>query len=170
MTDLVKDLVGKQFRFESKNYPNHFIRHQNWKIFKHPHKPTQLYELDSSFDVIPGISGQGITLRSVNYPAYYVRHYKRKGECFIHSADGKPSFKEDASFIPRPGLADPEGVSFESVNFPGQYLRHYRDRVRKDINNNTPLFFDDATWYPRLIKTVSTCSENVYPKCHKQDR
>ena len=170
MTDLVKDLVGKQFQFESKNYPNHFIRHQNWKIFKHPHKPTQLYELDSSFDVIPGISGQGITLRSVNYPAYYVCHYKRKGECFIHSADGKPSFKEDASFIPRPGLADPEGVSFESVNFPGQYLRHYRDRVRKDINNNTPLFFNDATWYPRLIKTVSTCSENVYPKCHKQDR
>ena len=154
--DLTKELIGKQFRFESKNYPNHFIRHQSWKIFKHAHDPSELYQLDSSFDVILGICGQGISLRSVKYPAYYVRHYKRKGECFIHSSDGKSSFEEDASFIPRPGLADPKGVSFESVNFPGQYLRHYSDRVRKDKNDNTPLFLDDATWYYRLIKLVGS--------------
>jgi hypothetical protein len=115
------------------------------------------YQVDSSFDIIPGICGQGISLCSVNYPAYYVRHKRKGGECFIHSSDGTSSFKQDASFIPRPGLADPKGVSFESVNFRGQYLRHCCDRIRKDIYNTTPLFMDDATWYPREIKAVGIC-------------
>ena len=149
----VSDFTGKQFQFESKNYPNHFIRHQNWRVYMHKHQPTQLYQLDSTFDIIPGIAGQGISFRSINYPAYFLRH--KGGSCFIHSADGSQLFKDDASWIPCQGLADPNGVSFESMNFPRHYLRHRNSRLQKDEINNSQLFKEDATWYPRLLKDVS---------------
>lgn len=146
------DLVGKRFRFESKNFPNHFFRHQNWKLFKHEYDPCELYHLDTSFDIIPGVAGQGISLRSVNYPAYFIGP-NRKGDCFIRSSDGKPAFKEDVSWNVHPGLADPEaGVSFESVNFPGYYLRHRNNRqLRRDANDGSVVFKDESTWYPRTV-------------------
>lgn len=154
------DLIGKQFRFESKNYPNHFFRHQNWKLYKHEYDSSELYQLDSSFDIIAGVAGQGISLRSVNYPAHFIGH--RKGDCLIRSSDGTRTFKEDVSWIPRPGLADPDdGVSFESVNYPGHYLRHRNTKqLRRDANDASDVFKEESTWYPRLIskdRVVSFC-------------
>ena len=122
-----------------------------------------MYQLDSSFEVIPGVAGQGISLRSVNYPAHFIGH--RRGDCFIRSSDGKPSFKEDVSWIPRPGLADPTGLSFESVNFPGHYMRHHRNnRVRRDTNDGSGLFKEESTWYPRMISHNSVSCNWIPPE------
>ena len=149
------DLIGKQFRFESKNYPNHFIRHFCWKLYKHEYDTSEIYQLDSSFDVIPGVAGQGVSLRSLNYPAYFIGH-RRGGDCLIRSSDGKQTFKEDVSWIPHPGLADPAGISFESVNYPGHYLRHHHLRqLRRDANDATSTFREESTWYPRLTSKDS---------------
>ena len=155
------NLIGKRFRFESKNYPNHFIRHFCWKLYKHEYDSKVIYQLDSSFDVIPGVAGQGVSLRSVNYPAYFIGH--RRGDCLIRSSDGKQTFKEDVSWIPRPGLADPAGISFESVNYPGHYLRHHNNKqLRRDANDASVVFKEESTWYPRLISdadnSVSFCA------------
>ena len=160
------DLIGKQFRFESKNYPSHFFRHQNWKLYKHEYNSSELYQLDSSFDVIPGVAGQGVSLRSVNYPAHFVGH--RKGDCLIRSSDGTRTFKEDVSWIPRPGLADPHaGISFESVNYPGHYLRHRGTAkpLRRDANNGSATFKEESTWYPRHIYKESKVGFHVELYC-----
>jgi len=62
--------------------------------------------------------------------------------------------KLDATFWLRPGLADASCSSFESRNFPGQYLRHANFRVRKDANDGSALFAQDATFCARTGHTA----------------
>ena len=131
----VGQLLGRQFMFESENFPNEFWRHKNFELWRDVPDGSKLYQLDASFDIVPGLCGVGISFRSVNYPAHYIRH--SGGECFISKASESNDielFEKDASWIPHEGLADPQGpaVSFESVNYPGEYIRHSSERVRKD--------------------------------------
>jgi len=46
-----------------------------------------------------------------------------------------------------PDHSEDVAVSFESVNFPGSFLRHQDFRL-KLMNDNSPLFRDDASFYP----------------------
>jgi hypothetical protein len=48
-----------------------------------------------------------------------------------------------------PGLADPLGLSFESKAFPGRFLRHRGGEVFAEVNDNSALFKDDATFFAR---------------------
>ena len=143
-------LLGKRFRFESKNYRNHFFRHRGYQMWKDRYSSRGLYKLDSSFDIVPGLAGVGVSFRSVNYPNHFIRHSGYK--CYIHRSDGKPLFRNDATFIPRVGLADRRGISFESVNYPGYYIRHRGFRVQIDRIDGSQLFRLDATWFPRQLK------------------
>lgn len=145
--------------FESKNFRNEFWRHRNYELWKDVQDSSRLYQLDASFDIIPGLCGVGISFRSVNYPAHFIRH--SGGECFIAKASDNDIelFKKDASWIPHEGIADPQGVSFESVNYPGEYIRHSGGRVRKDQNDASDLFYEDATWYPKLLKRPTVSGE-----------
>ena len=148
--------------FESKNFRNEFWRHRNYELWKDVQNSSKLYQLDASFDIVPGLCGVGISFRSVNYPAHFIRH--SGGKCFIAKASESNDielFKKDASWIPHEGIADPQGpaVSFESVNYPGEYIRHSGGRVRKDQNDASHLFYEDATWYPKLLKPPTVSGE-----------
>ena len=150
-------LLGKRFRFESKNFKNHYFRHRGYQMWKDGYSSSGLYQLDSSFDIVPGLAGVGVSFRSVNYPNYFIRHYRYK--CYIHRSDGKQLFRNEATFIPRVGLADPRGVSFESVNLPGFFIRHRSSRVQINRIDGSRLFRLDATWFPRLVKSVKVYSK-----------
>ena len=143
-------LLGNRFRFKSKNYPKRYIRHKGFQLWVDPYSSHGLYQLDSSFDIVPGLAGVGVSFRSLNYPNHFIRHSGFK--CYIHRSDGKPLFRNDATFIPRVGLADPKGISFESVNYPGHFIRHKGFRVRIDRVDGSQLFRLDATWFPRVLK------------------
>ena len=143
-------LLGKRFRFQSKNYQNRYFRHRGFQMWLDPYSSHGLYQLDSSFDIVPGLAGVGVSFRSVNYPNHFIRHSGFK--CYIHQSDGKPLFRNDATFIPRVGLADRRGISFESVNFPGYYIRHRGFRVQIDRIDGSQLFRLDATWFPQQLK------------------
>jgi len=100
--------------------------------------------------------GERITLESFNHIGDFVRHRFSLGELTaINQADRVD--RQDATFIVRPGLngarrqnpdhSEDVAVSFESVNFPGSSLRHQDFRL-KLMNDNSPLFRDDASFYP----------------------
>ena len=119
-----------------------------------------MYQLDTSFDVVPGLHGIGISFRSVNYPDHFILHYK--GECVISKpdeGDDNKLLKKEASWIPCEGIANSKGVSFESMNYPGEYIRHCGGRIRINRNDGSNLFREDATWYPRILKSPNITNE-----------
>ena len=150
-------LLGKRFRFKSKNYPTHYIRHRSYELWLDSYENNDAYQLHVEYDIVPGLSGVGISFRSKNFPNYYIRHNKGLG--FLHCYQNDQQYKEEASWIPREGLADPRGVSFESVRLPGLYLRHYGYRLRVDRIIGQALYRNDATWYPVLTKNLTVTGE-----------
>ena len=152
-----QNLLGKSFRFVSKNYPGHYMRHRGYQMWLDKLQVSNLYSLDSYFDAVPGLAGVGISLRSKNYPAYYIRHAGYL--CYIGKNDGSALFKKDASWIPKNGLADPYAVSFESVNYRYYYMRHQGYRVKISHYSTADLYKNDATWYPIYINEVGKVQE-----------
>ncbi|MCX6023678.1 MAG: AbfB domain-containing protein [Chloroflexi bacterium] len=150
MDNLIGNLLGKEFRFAAFAYPDHCMRHRDYAVWLDATNTNDgLFMLDSSFDIVPGLSGTGISFQSKNYPDRYIRH--QDGECYVHQYDGSDLFKNDASWILHVGLADAAGYSFESTNYRGQYMRHRNSRVRKDTNDGSTLFSQDATWEAVLL-------------------
>jgi hypothetical protein len=150
MATVIDELLGKKFRFQSNNYRDRYLRHQNYRIKIDPNDGSGLYQLDSSFRIVPGLAGTGISFQSENYPDHYIRHTNY--ECYIHKSDGSDLFKKDASWNPQRGLANAQGFSFESVNYPGFFIRHSLFLGRIDRRDGSGLFDQDATWLPILLE------------------
>ncbi|HEY9834119.1 MAG TPA: AbfB domain-containing protein [Stenomitos sp.] len=150
MSNLIGNLIGRKFRFKSSNFPDSCFRHRNFEIWLNKNEESALFKLDSSFTIVPGLSGSGISFKSENYPDHFIRH--QNYECYIHKYDGQDLFKKDASWIPREGLGDNSGYSFESVNYPGFFMRHRNYRLRIDRIDGSDLFMQDATWLADQLK------------------
>ena len=87
------------------------------------------------------------SFQSVNYPGQFLRHQNFLGELTPLSSELD---RKDATFVLRPGLSGtPGAVSFESVNYPGQFLRHQNFRLKLNADDGTPLFRQDASFWPR---------------------
>ncbi|MET9436674.1 family 43 glycosylhydrolase [Streptomyces sp. NPDC006551] len=130
-------------RFSSFNFPDRFIRHWEFRARIDANVTTLA---DSQFRVVAGLAGTGtVSLESANFPGYYLRH--KNHEVWVEKNDGSATFKNDASFHRRPGLADTAaGVSFESYNYPGRYLRHYEHLLVTQPAGTTAAKAD-ATFY-----------------------
>ncbi|MBP8304788.1 MAG: AbfB domain-containing protein [Phycisphaerae bacterium] len=75
------------------------------------------------WNFVPGLAGTGtVSFMPTALSNHYMRH--RNYILYADPAATDALFMGDASFTPRPGLADPTCVSFESQNFPGRYLIH----------------------------------------------
>ena len=157
----LSNLIGKTFRFTSKNYPGYYMRHRNYEMWLDHQGTSNLYRLDSSFKIVPGLIGQGISFQSKNYPGHYIRHSGFL--CYIHKSDGSTLFKKDASWLPVLGLADSLGYTFQSYNYPGYYLRHQGYRIKISHFLNTALYRNDATWYPILTQIILESADNEFP-------
>ncbi|ROO60981.1 glycosyl hydrolase family 2 [Micromonospora sp. Llam0] len=92
----------------------------------------------------------------------YLRHRDSLAYTDVVTADSPQLLRDDATYVIRPGLADPDCFSFESVNFPGQYLRHANSRVRNSPDDGTALLRADATWCARRGLTGSGVSLESY--------
>lgn len=96
------------------------------------------------------------SFQAVNFPDRVIR--QRSQLTFLEpvTAASPVNDRLDASFIVRPGLADPSCRSFESRRLPGQYLRHYGFRLRVDPLSSATLYRQDATFCPRRPLDNST--------------
>jgi len=71
----VEMTIGKLVRFRSKNFPNDFLRHSNYEIWKQAEDNSDLFLKDSSFKVVAGLAGDNsYSFQSENYPTYYLTH------------------------------------------------------------------------------------------------
>lgn len=147
-------LIGESFRFMSKNYAGHFMRHRGYQMWLDVSNIAQLYCHDSDFTIVSGLNGEGISFESKNYPGHYI-HLNHLGECKIGRNDGSGIFKKDATWLPVAGLADPYGYTFESFSYRKCYMRHQGYRVKISEFVDSTLYKNDATWYP--IRTCATC-------------
>jgi hypothetical protein len=119
----------------SKNFPDRFIRHQNFLGELTP-IVNDLDKADATFSSINDFSiGAVAQIRPSNFSLMCLRHqdFRVKLADFnppIFGPNSRPEtpeeklLREDCTFTVRSGLADPAGVSFESVNFPGRFIRH----------------------------------------------
>jgi hypothetical protein len=88
----------------------------------------------------------------VTTPGYTNRYLHDQGGLAtteVVNAGSGDALKRESSFWVRPGLADASCVSFESRTAAGQYLRHSDYRVRRDANDGSALFKQDATFCPK---------------------
>ena len=81
---------------------------------------------EGQWNLVTGLAGTGtVSFMPVALENHYMRH--RSYILYCDPAATDDLFRGDASFTPRPGLADPTNpklVSFESQNFPGRFLIH----------------------------------------------
>ena len=118
---------------QSKNFPDRFIRHQNFLGELTP-IVSELDKNDATFGV-GTTPGTAVNIRSINFPSMCLRHqdFRIKLNEFnpgLLGPNPRPEtpeeklLREDSTFIVVRGLADGAGISFESVNFPGRFIRH----------------------------------------------
>lgn len=61
--------------FASTNYPGHYLRHANYRLWKDAYDGSPLFDSDATFHMRPGLADpEGTSLESHNYPGYYIRH------------------------------------------------------------------------------------------------
>ena len=135
---------------ETANFRNVFLLHRNSRVRIDRLTSGSRSDLDSSWNIVPGLCGKGISFRSKKLPRYFIRH---KGSfAYINKFDRSALFRKDACFIPRAGLINPKYfVSFESVNFPNHFLKHQSGWVHISKNDNSASFKKYATWKPRNV-------------------
>jgi hypothetical protein len=94
---VVPGLADSRFvSLEAHNFPNHYLRHQNFRFKLHPRTEDQLYREDATFAVVPGLANRAwSSLRSFNFPDRYVRH--RDFHLWVESGDSD-LFRQDATF------------------------------------------------------------------------
>ncbi|MFE6487907.1 AbfB domain-containing protein [Streptomyces sp. NPDC057757] len=89
-----------------------------------------------------------IRVTTPGYTDRYLRHVDGLATTEVVNSASSALLKADATWKVKPGLANRLCYSFESRNYPGEYLRHRDFRVRRDANDNTAVYRDDATWCP----------------------
>lgn len=69
-----------------------------------PDEGSKLFRGDATFCVRAGSAFGSVSLESSNYPGAFLRH--RGLDLWVDFSDGSAAFRADASFWPRPPLAD----------------------------------------------------------------
>jgi hypothetical protein len=150
--ELVDSLkIRKMYRFTSLSFPNHSISVDTFDafIFQHPGNRTSYWR------VIDGLAGRGVSFESIAKPNKYLRCQNSRLK--LLPLDGTRLCKEEATFIVRKALADPEAhkdcVSFESVSFTGcfVYQKNFELWIGPEIDES-PDFKQGASFKPIWVK------------------
>jgi hypothetical protein len=147
---------------ESYNNPGAFIRHHNEAVYlarqggPNPWDTATAFAEDTTWAAtiplwrsgadLPKDQARSFRVTTTGFTDRYLRHRDGLARTDVVTAASDPLSKADATFVVRPGLADPSCYSLESQNFRGSYLRHASFRVSLAPNNQTDLFRRDATF------------------------
>jgi hypothetical protein len=113
------------YSFESKNLTTFFLRQAGFRLYLKKNDGSALFAADSTFCVVPGLSGSGFSLQSFNYPSKNV-HVRSGLDIWIDDSDGSTAFAEAATFTQSEQYLPVDGnpYSFEPWLFPGYLIRH----------------------------------------------
>ncbi len=95
--------------FESKDYPNGYLRQSSGAVYQQPNDGTTQFASDATFCPTRGNNGQGVSLTSATNSALSLRHYN--GQVYIASNggpdawDNTTSWTDDTSWVPTPAWA-----------------------------------------------------------------
>ena len=95
--------------FESKNFPNGYLRQQAGAVYQQQNDGTGQFASDATFCPTTGKNGRGVSLASYGNSALYLRHYN--GHVYAASNggpdawDATTSWTDDVSWIPSPAWA-----------------------------------------------------------------
>jgi hypothetical protein len=147
---------------ESYNNPGAFLRHYNEAVYlarqggPNPWDTATTFTEDTTWAAtiplwrsgadLPRDQARSFRVTTPGFTDRYLRHRDSLARTDVITAGSDTLSKADATFIVRPGLADPSCYSLESQNYRGSYLRHSSFRVRLAANDNTDLFRRDATF------------------------
>jgi hypothetical protein len=143
---------------QSLNFPDRFIRHQNFLGELTPIQ-SELDRQDATFALPDSAApGDAVQIHSVNFTSHVLRHegFRIKLHEFNPPLTpppplGRPEtpeerrLREDSTFVLVAGLADATAVSFRSFNFPDRFIRH-RDFHLQVEPVNDDLSRHDATF------------------------
>jgi hypothetical protein len=91
------------------------VRHCNYQLSTT--NPIEDGNQDFSFKLVAGLSGTGISFQSVNYDTKYMcPRASLNGFLGIGDIGTECATKEDATWLPQAGLADPSNSSFASAS------------------------------------------------------
>ena len=93
---IVPGLADRCVSFESHNLPNHFLRHEGYRLKLALRQNEPLFREDATFCVVTGLADpNGVSFESVNNPGHFIRH--RNLELWLDRQDGN-EFSKDATF------------------------------------------------------------------------
>ncbi len=91
------------YSLQSSNFPDHYLRHQNYRLRIDRSDGSTLFKQDATFCAQTGLANEGgVSLVSRNLPGHYIRHYNatvwlaRKGGA--NSVDTATLFEKDVSW------------------------------------------------------------------------
>ena len=86
--------------FQSVNYPDSYLRHQNYRLKLAEPDGSQLFKEDATFKLVSGNAGSEdcgwVSFESFNYPNRFIRH--RSFELWVESGDSD-LFRADSTFM-----------------------------------------------------------------------
>jgi len=128
---------------------------KNNKVTKEKEQPVIADKTQSGMTAasdVPVVTVTGIVkgdyhvIASYNYPTYFFNSSGIERQVrIVKNADTSAT----ARWKIVPGLADKQGISIESVEHPGYYLRHYDSSISLALNDGSPTFDSDATFFSR---------------------
>ncbi|WP_236048832.1 AbfB domain-containing protein [Paractinoplanes ovalisporus] len=93
---VVPGLAGGCYSLQSRNYPGHYLRHQNSRVRISADDGTSLMRADATW--CPRTAPGGVRLASWNFPGAYLRHYA--SELWLATPGGAGTWENVASYAP----------------------------------------------------------------------
>ncbi|MFC8452575.1 AbfB domain-containing protein [Kitasatospora sp. NPDC057223] len=139
-------------RFRSVNYPQRFIRHQNFLAFLGEDLAGTAAARDGIFWLVPGLADErfySIQATGSLPGKFYLRHHEFRLK-LQEFHPGDTQFAKDATFELTPPLAiddiENNGISLRSYNFPDRYLRHSNFEIWLHPTEDSDTFRKDSSF------------------------
>lgn len=129
--------------YQSWSARDRYVRHRNFLAYIEPVVDEQSSK-DAAFITVPGLAGRCNSFEARYLRGYYLRHQNSRLK--LAKMTGEQTFRQDATFCLRDGLASAKDYSFESFNFQKHYIRHRDFELLIGQDDGSAAFKKDATF------------------------
>ena len=112
--------------------------------------PDGVADMDSTWRIVPGVSGKGFSFQSVRSPQKYIS-IREDGFTCLNAVLSSMNM-DDFCFFEHEGLADPKFSSFESCSKSGFFLQSENLFLKISNFTVTAAAKARATWKARLME------------------
>ncbi|HEX8614901.1 MAG TPA: AbfB domain-containing protein [Telluria sp.] len=161
------------YSLRSRNYPNSYVRHQNFRVRVDPHDNSDLFKRDATFCARPGLGGNGVSFEALSMPGHFLRHYY--GEAWMAAgtgarpSDSAASFAADATWnIANAWGWEPlEPMAAPPAMWQEHWFDHKQNLSRVFYNNDIAVYVDGdvdrtQTWMNSYITNAWRYTRRVY--------